>query len=212
MSLLELRHRVEDVYLALKGSLNRRRAVVTSVAPLQIRFELSDEPLAGTPDTQVWPLMVGDLVHVLVQNRRALIIGKVRGAGLLIDLPSRGTSAQRVELGLSGAATEGMTFYDTDENREYVWRTGEWRRDGFTQQDVTEPIAVAANGRAGLPVTFPEPFTDIPMVTVAQVTPGTNNLVVDARSVTNSGFVVVVASLANAAYSPTVRWTAVGVG
>lgn len=54
-------------------------AVVTSVSPLQIRYDAQDEPIAGTPDTNVSGLSVGDRVWCQRIHRRNVILG--RGGG-----------------------------------------------------------------------------------------------------------------------------------
>lgn len=98
--------------------------VVTSV-PLTIILDGAADALPGTP-ANAGPkvLMVGERVRVELQGNRAVVHAV---GGRFEDL--RGTSAERVQLGLSGVLEDGHRFYDTDENREYVWRDGEWTTD-----------------------------------------------------------------------------------
>lgn len=56
-----------------------RYAVVTSVSPLRIKYDLDGEALAGTPETLVNGLAVGDRVWVQRQFRRDIVLG--RGGG-----------------------------------------------------------------------------------------------------------------------------------
>lgn len=72
-----------DLISALFDRLSRkpdaRWAVVTSVAPLRIRYDTDINPLDGTPSTLVNGLTVGDRVMVLVVNNQVAVIG--RGGG-----------------------------------------------------------------------------------------------------------------------------------
>lgn len=54
-------------------------AVVTSIAPLRIRYELESADIAGTPDRLVSGLVVGDRVWVQRLHRRDVILGVARG-------------------------------------------------------------------------------------------------------------------------------------
>lgn len=58
-----------------------RYAVVTSVSPLRVRYDLDGEALAGTPETLVSGLAVGDRVWVQRQFRRDIVLGRSKGSG-----------------------------------------------------------------------------------------------------------------------------------
>lgn len=86
-----------------------RWATVTSVAPLAIRLDGDTDPLSGSPATLIPTLLVGERVMVMMQSRRATIVGRsgtaVRRTGRLSV--STGTLTQ---VGTSGVYTATVPF------------------------------------------------------------------------------------------------------
>lgn len=76
----ELITRIDKLRTLIAGKPELRWGVVTGVVPLAIRLDGDTEPLAGTPATNVTGLAVGDRVSVLIQSRRATIMGRAQGA------------------------------------------------------------------------------------------------------------------------------------
>ena len=75
----ELITRIDKLRTLIAGKPELRWGVVTSIAPLAIRLDGDTEPLAGTPASNVTGLAAGDRVSVLIQNRRATIMGRAQG-------------------------------------------------------------------------------------------------------------------------------------
>lgn len=77
--------RLNEIILDLKARLDRQPtfgwAVVTSVTPLRIRYDAQTETIAGTPDTNVVGLSVGDRVWCMRVHRRDVILGRGGGTG-----------------------------------------------------------------------------------------------------------------------------------
>lgn len=53
-----------------------RWGVVTGLSPLEVRYDISTTALPGSPATVVHDLTVGARVFIVIQNRRATIIGR----------------------------------------------------------------------------------------------------------------------------------------
>lgn len=111
----------------IEGKPDLRWAVVTQISPLRIRLDADENELLATPDTLVSPLLPGERVRVALQNRRVTVLGVAgRRTGL------RGTTAQRELVRLSGAAQDGLNFFDTDESLEYIFLGSQWRLSPVT--------------------------------------------------------------------------------
>lgn len=82
MSFTDIFRVIQGVKDALRGVPHFRWGIVTATDPLTVRLDADEDPLDGVPSTLVSGLQVGDRVHVLVQNRRAVIIGKAKGQPL----------------------------------------------------------------------------------------------------------------------------------
>lgn len=106
---------------AVAGKPDFRWGVVSGVTPLQVTLDADPAPLAGVPSTLVAGLVVGQRVQCVIQNHRVTVVG---ASGGVQDL--RGTTAQRLALEAASAVVDGMRFYDTEDNFEYMW-VGEWR-------------------------------------------------------------------------------------
>ena len=128
-------------------------ATVVTTAPLTIHVDGDPAPILGeVKNAGPKILLPGTRVQVMRQDLRYTVISAS------VDVPSRGTSSQRVALGMSGAATEGLKFYDTDENREYVWLNGwkdaagsllwqgAWYMDANQTAPLSEAISAQRNG------------------------------------------------------------------
>ncbi|MGO3147077.1 MAG: hypothetical protein ACTIJ6_05290 [Leucobacter sp.] len=101
-----------------------RWATVTNIAPLLIQLDGDPAPLLGSPSNAGPKIyLTGERVRVELQNGRATIHS---AANRVEDL--RGTTAQRIDLALSGAAVDGMRFYDVNENMHYEWAGGSFKR------------------------------------------------------------------------------------
>jgi hypothetical protein len=79
IDLRTLMGRVADVSKRVDAKPDFRWAVVTSDAPLRIRFDASETDLAGTPDSLVSGLAIGDRVRVELQKNRATVVGVAGG-------------------------------------------------------------------------------------------------------------------------------------
>lgn len=99
-----------------------RWATVTSLAPLTFQLDGSQVPLLGHVSNAGPSLYLpGERVRVEIQNGR---VTAHSAAGR--DWNLRGTSSQRVALAAAGGIPDGVKFYDTDQNREYIWRNSAW--------------------------------------------------------------------------------------
>lgn len=94
-------------------------ATVTATNPLQVRLDGMSEPLAGAVDALVMP-PVGRRVMVMVWNRRAIIMGALRGPDIpeMPDIPKMPDETEKKGLTLTGAwraddAFGGCWLYQT---------------------------------------------------------------------------------------------------
>lgn len=71
--------RISEIAAKVASKPDFRWAVVTGIGPVQVQLDADDTPLAGSPSTLVAGLRVGDRVLVLLQNHRAIIIGRGKG-------------------------------------------------------------------------------------------------------------------------------------
>lgn len=103
-----------------------RWAYVTSLVPLKVRLDGDLLPLVGEVSTisYVPSLRIDDRVLISIQMSKATIHGLAGGA--ISDL--RGTTAERGLAASSGLMVTGQKFFDTTENREYVWTGTDWAR------------------------------------------------------------------------------------
>lgn len=101
-----------------------RWAYVYSLSPLRVRLDGDANPLMGTASTIIHESLLaeGDRIRVSLQMGQVTVLGLAEG--FIVDL--RGDTARRTAAGLSGLMEEGMRFYDTTENLEYVWQSGDW--------------------------------------------------------------------------------------
>lgn len=96
-----------------------RWAIVTQVSPLRIQFDAAASAEAGTPDTLVTSLDVGDRVMCMVQHRRVTVVGVGRGRDTgWIDI----SDSSDVQLGDGWAKLSGWRFWYRilDGNRVYI--------------------------------------------------------------------------------------------
>jgi len=113
--------RIEDLYKRTSGTVTLRWGTVVTSLPLSVRLDGEADPLGIVPVSLVPVLMPGERVVCAAQHRRVTVLLAAGRTG-----PLRGTSAQRIALGLTGLVKPGQSFFDEDENREYVWAGG-WK-------------------------------------------------------------------------------------
>jgi len=75
LDLSVLLRRITGLQARLNDVATFRWAVVTQTSPLRIQFDAAASEEAGTPDTLVAALNVGDRVMCMVQHRRVTVIG-----------------------------------------------------------------------------------------------------------------------------------------
>ena len=158
-------------------------ATVVTTAPLTIHVDGDPAPILGeVKNAGPKILLPGTRVQVMRQDLRYTVISAS------VDGDLRGTSAQRVALGMSGAVSEGLTFYDTDENREYVWSGGQWRLVAYAA-GVLPAVTVPPDGTVTTNVTFPTGRFTVPPVVIPGVVSGAATYIsVAVSDVTTTGF------------------------
>lgn len=147
----------------------------------------------------------------------AVEIGEVRvGAGITSILQATITETFRFAALAGGdirvRTVSALTSYDVLEgtrayvmatDAEYVKVDGAWYPTRL-EMDISLGT-VAAGGVQGNSHLFGVTFPKVPSVVVNQSSPGTNNLITGARSVTRSSFTSVVWNRASSAYSPSAK-------
>lgn len=110
MSFTEIFRVIGDIKAQLKGVPHFRWGIVTATDPLTVRLDADDDPLDGVPSTLVAGLMVGDRVHVMVQNRRAVVIGRAKGTDQYRPGDEYRFNIGSDQLPLTGMATSSATW------------------------------------------------------------------------------------------------------
>lgn len=148
--------RLDDLMLRVKAIQGRvsaapalRWGTVTATSPLSVLLDGAPDAFVGVSNAGPRALVVGQRVRVDVQGTRVTVVSAARD-----DL--RGTSAQRVALGLSGVMQDGMKFFDTDDKREYIWLSGGWA--GLTPLHGTLTFGSSSGVTLRETVTFPSGY------------------------------------------------------
>lgn len=131
-----------------------RWALVTQASPLRVQFDAAAAPEAGTPDTLVGALALGDRVMCMVQHRRVTVVGVGKGRDTgWINL----TDSSDVTLGPGWTKAAGWSFWYRilDGNRVYV------QMNGLVSPSMTVPSSGnIANSQAVILPPYLKPVTD----------------------------------------------------
>ena len=99
--------RIAALAAAIRGAPHFEWGTVASSSPLTVQLDGDSEPMLGTPSRLVSNLFPGERVLVMIQNRRATVVG--RGGGTVYRsgevLVSTGTLTN-----ISGTGTYGTTL------------------------------------------------------------------------------------------------------